>query len=332
MKLVALALGIVLGVAAIALPSRPRAVAFPDGKRFAFSIVDDTDLATVERLRPVYDVLDRHGVRTTKTVWVLESTDGAHDANRGETLRDPEYRAFIKSLQSRGFEIALHGVRGGSSLRADIRAGLDEFAREMGHYPVTHINHSRNRDNLYWGSYRFSLLPLRLTGLMMRSGASEGQDPASAHFWGDLAQKHIRYVRQFTFDEINLMRMNPSMPYRRADTPYANLWFQTSNGANLDAFEALLQAENLDRLEAEGGVCLVYAHLGAGSFNTENGVNPRFEARIRDLVSRNGWFVPAAEILDHLSRQPGWTGDIGLLERIRLETRFTVGRALGGGS
>ena len=48
------------------------AVTFPDGKRFAFTIFDDTDVGTLESLRPIYDLLAQLGLRTTKTVWPLD--------------------------------------------------------------------------------------------------------------------------------------------------------------------------------------------------------------------------------------------------------------------
>jgi hypothetical protein len=44
-------------------------VEWPNGKRFAFTIVDDTDDATVQKVRPVYDFLLELGIRSTKTVW-----------------------------------------------------------------------------------------------------------------------------------------------------------------------------------------------------------------------------------------------------------------------
>ena len=67
-------------------PPEPRAIAFPDGKRFAFSIVDDTDLTSLERVKPLYELLHRYGFRTTKTVWVMESNEVTHRPNQGATL------------------------------------------------------------------------------------------------------------------------------------------------------------------------------------------------------------------------------------------------------
>lgn len=322
-KLALVSFGMVASTVAYFLyPPSPLIVSFPEGKRFAFSIVDDTDMATLERVKPIYELLDRYGVHTTKTVWVLDTNEPGHQPNQGDTLHDPAYRTFIKELKGKGFEIALHGVRGGSSVRQDIMQGLEEFRSEIGQYPSIHVNHSLNRDNIYWGERRWSLAPFQWLYAFVGKHKFSGEDEKSAYFWGDLVKQHVRYVNQFTYGDINLLALNPSLPYRLSDKTYVNYWFPTADGDNLDRFEHLLRTENLDRLEREGGVCLVYAHMGAGSFNKGRDANPRFEARIRDLASRNGWFAPASEILDYLRKQPGWNGDLSFRETVRLELLF----------
>ena len=37
---------------------------WPNGKQFAFTIIDDTDKSTVENIKPVYDYLYSHGLKT----------------------------------------------------------------------------------------------------------------------------------------------------------------------------------------------------------------------------------------------------------------------------
>ncbi len=303
-------------------PPDPRAVTFPDGKRFAFSIVDDTDLTSLERVKPLYELLYRYGFRTTKTVWVMDSNDVTHRPNQGATLQDPAYLAFIRDLKSKGFEIALHGVRGGSSMRSEIMTGLEEFKDLLGQYPTIHVNHSLNQENIYWGENRWSFLPFRWAYALTGKYKFLGHDSTSDYFWGDWVKKHVRYVNQFTYSDINLLAVNPSIPYHLKDKPYVNYWFPTADGDGMDQFEMLLSKENLDRLEREGGVCLVYAHMGAGRFNRDGGADPRFESRLKDLASRNGWFVPASEILDYLRAQPGWRGDLSFRETVRLEILF----------
>lgn len=316
-----------LGGAALAIvmyPSTPPALTFPDGKRFAFSIVDDTDQTTVARGRPLYDVLYDAGLRTTKTVWALDKAPDAVPTDAGESLADPDYRAWILELQRKGFEIGLHGVRGGSSERAVTQAGLAYYREVLGTDPRHHVNHALNKENLYWGEHRWYFPPFRWAFGMLSSFGFDGENQASPYFWGDLARERIRYVRRFTYRDINLMTVSPWMPYRVPGMEYVPYWYDGSDGGSIDQFEALLSDENLDRLEREGGVTLVYAHLGAGSFNQGDGADPRFVARVQAVARRNGWFVPASQILDHLATQPGWTPEPSMRQQLQLELRFIL--------
>ena len=329
-SLALLALILVAGVVWVVYPPPSKPLIFPEGRRFAFSIIDDTDMATLERLKPVYAVLEKYGLKTTKTVWVFHTNDESNATNRGDSLQDTAYREFILDLQKKGFEIALHGVRGGSTPREDVVRGLEEFKNVLGQYPAMQVNHSANRDNLYWGRHLFTFTPYQWLGRAAYSHDFSGHDPNSPYFWGDLAQKHIRYVRRFTFRDPNLLTVSPTIPYRLPDKPYVNYWFPTANGNRVIEFDTLLKPENIQRLETEGGVCLVYAHLGSGSFNKGTGVDPRFENRVRELSARNGWFVPASEILDYLRTQTAWSGDLTFRERVRLDTKFLAARIIYG--
>ncbi len=66
-----------------------------------------------------------------------------------------KYLGFILDLKKKGFEIALHNVGSGSYLRNEIKKGIEEFRDKIGNYPSTHVNHSANFDNIYWGAKRF---------------------------------------------------------------------------------------------------------------------------------------------------------------------------------
>jgi hypothetical protein len=311
-------------VIVVAWPPASRAVQFPEGKRFALTIVDDTDLTTLARAKPLYDAIYAAGLRTTKTVWALPKIDRPARADHGDTLQDPGYRSFILDLKAKGFEIALHGLRGGSSPRETSIRGLDDFKLIVGADPTLFINHALNEENLYWGQHRLTVGPYRWAFGVIRHSQFSGHLPDSPFFWGDIAKQRIKYVRRFVFSEINVLRVNPSVPYTLDQTPYVNYWFDSSDGGSLDQFEALLSSDNLDRLEREGGVCIIYAHLGAGSFHKNGEVNPRFLARLREVGSRPGWFVPASELLDYLAAQPGWRPRSSLRERIRLETAYIL--------
>ena len=296
---------------------------FPDGKRFAFSILDDTDDATLANVRPVYEALRAHGFRTTKTVWAVDCPEGSPLFFAAETLQDGAYLEFVRELARDGFEIAFHGASMESSPRERTLAALELLKREIGAYPVLHCNHGYNRDSLYWGAERFRTPWLRWIA-RHAFGASwsgyEGAVEGSPYFWGDLCLQHFRYVRNFTFAELDALSVNREMPYRLESTPWVPLWFSTADAADAEEFKRRLTRQALARLEAEGGVCIVSTHLGKG-FAREGRIDPEIDALLGHLATRPGWFVPVSTILDHLraGRSERTLGGLGLL---RLELRF----------
>jgi hypothetical protein len=303
-------------------------LSFPDGKRFAFSIFDDTDHATVDNVGPVYRLLASCGLRTTKSVWLYPPKGGF----TGQCLQDPEYRAFILGLRDQGFEIALHGVGDGDYRRTDILRGLDEFKQIFGSDSLAYANHASNPSNIYWGAQRFER-PLsdvyRLTRNLLRgtSAPTAGDDPSSPYFWGDVCKERIRYIRNLTFNGINTSSYDPLMPYpvRRKET-YSNLWFSSSDGHTVSEFRDLISDENCEELERQGGVCIVYTHFGIGFVDAKGRIDPVFEERIRRLAKRPGWFVPVTPLLDHLAAARGTLADPGYVYRLRLDCRWAVDR------
>jgi hypothetical protein len=322
---------ILLGVYFLYPPAYPE-ITYPEGKKFAFSIVDDTDNSTLANTKPVYDLIEQLDMRTTKTVWVLPSKDTGLWANRGECLQDSAYREFILDLQAEGFEIALHGVRGGNSKREEIIPALEYYKAVLGDYPKININHAVNTDNLYWGEEKFGYNPIKFVySWFFPNKMYSGSVPGSEYFWGDVVQKYITYVVNFSFYDINLLKINPDMPYQDPDKPYVNYWFHTSDGGYVTSFNKLISRENIDRLEQEGGVCLVYTHL-ARDFYSGDSLNAEFKERMEYLASKDGWFVPAGEILDFLREQKKGKEVLSFREKIRLDIIWIYQKILHGSS
>ena len=48
-------------------------IKWPNNHKFAFTIFDDTDFATLKNIKPIYSFLNDIGLKTTKSVWTLES-------------------------------------------------------------------------------------------------------------------------------------------------------------------------------------------------------------------------------------------------------------------
>ncbi len=275
---------------------------FPGGARFAFTVMDDTDVATVENVRPIYRLLESLGMRTTKTVWPLRCDEGSRNFSLSETMEDPHYHDFVVDLHARGFEIAFHGATMETSTRERTVRALERFRGAFGTPPRVHANHAYNRDNLYWGVGRLDDPALRLLyriAFPQPGDFYEGHRPGSPYWWGDLCGQHIDYVRNLTFSEINLLGVNPSMPYRDPARPYVRWWFSAVDAEDADAFNALLRPENQQRLESEGGVCIVATHFGKG-FGGAGQPHPDTRRVLEQLAARNGWFPPVGELLDWL--------------------------------
>ncbi|MCS3702316.1 hypothetical protein [Salinibacter ruber] len=306
-------------------------LSFPDEKKFAFTVFDDTDNATVQNVKPVYDLLDNLGLRTTKSVWVCSPRDNFG----GQTAEDEAYLDFLYELQKKGFELASHGVGSGTFSRREILDGFERFRELFGEYPRVHANHARNPDNLYWRpqdrfAFPFSLLVKGARHLKRSLPEEGGHVEDSPHFWGDWAKRHIEYVRDLTFNKVNTLACDPRMPYRHPEKQkYSNYWFSASDGHTVEEFNALTKPENIDRLEQEGGVCVVYTHFASG-FVRDGIVDEQFAAQMRDLASRDsGWFVPVGKLLDYLREARDTSNRFpGRLYRWSVELRWLLDRVM----
>ncbi len=277
---------------------------FPGGKRFAFSVFDDTDGSTIGNVAPVYRLLAELGIRTTKSVWPLPNVPGARVG--GSTLADKDYLEFILWLQSEGFEVALHNARNHDSQRSVTLDGLARFHECLGRHPRTHCNHQSNKENIYWGADRLSSTAPRclynLATRFRRQNFFQGHVEKSPYFWGDVCKQHIDYVRNFVFDEINLLNLNPTLPYHDPSRPWVNYWFSSSEGGDVSKFCGMLSERRQDRLAEERGVCIMYTHFSDG-FCSMDRVRPEFERLMRRLSRLDGWFVPVCDLLDYLRAQ-----------------------------
>ena len=300
---------------------RPMAAAWPDGKTFSFTIFDDPDSQTAEVARMVYGFLADHGIRTTKGVWPLAPRRTPSD--HGATCGDAEFRGWLQALQQQGFEIGFHNATSHTSTREETRDGLQRFNKYFGDYPSSMSNHYYNYEGIYFADARVSDWKRAAYNVMTRGrhrGKFTGECPTHENFWGDLCQRHVRYVRNFTFREINTLSVCPWMPYHDPDRPFVNAWYASAEGANVQSFLQLLSEENQDRLEQEGGFCIAYTHFGHG-FVEGGKLSPRFCELIRRLSRKRGWFAPVSTVLDHLKPAAG-CHVIDARNRTQLELRW----------
>jgi len=301
-------------------------IQWPDGKDFAFTVFDDTDWGTVANLEPVYSFLNDLGIKTTKTVWPL-SNPGKPEGE-GSTCEDKEYLDWLLKLQQDGFEIGYHLASYNPSKRERTIEGLEKFRSLFGHYPYSMANHNLNTEGMYWGSARLSFFLTRLlynaSTKFAKNDIWEGHKPGSPYFWGDLCVEKIQYVRNFIYPEINTLKACPHMPYHDPSKPYVKKWYAASEGSGIKSFNKLVTVQNIDKLVAERGACIMYTHFAAG-FYRDGKLNDDFKKNMEYLSKKNGWFVPMNTLLGFLEQQNG-PKTLQTTERLGLELSWLAAK------
>jgi hypothetical protein len=303
---------------------------WPGGKRFAFTIFDDPDGQTVEDGKRVYGLLGDLGLHTTRGVWPGAPVRTPNSG--GATCADQEYVRHTQALQAAGFEVGYHNHTKHSSTRSEIIAGLAAFWDYFGHDPSAMANHY-NADAIYWGPAR---LTPRVRGMYVVATAGRttsrhfGHVPGHESFWGDVCRERVRYCRNFVYSDINTLAACPWMPYFDPSKPFVNAWYASTEGSNVERLLHALTEANQDRLEAEGGACIMYTHFGHGY--VEGGkLQARFVDLMRRLRRKDGWFAPVSVLLDYVRSHRGVT-QLAAGQRRRLETRWLCEKVLRGTS
>lgn len=302
-------------------------IIWPNNKKFAFTIYDDTDRANLEDCRIIYDYLDKLSFKTTKSVWVGRNKESNSDA--GITCDDKSYLIWLKEIQKKGFEIGYHNTTFNSSKRLEIDNGLKKFVQLFGHTPRAMANHSSNKENIYWGADRLSGFRKIIYNILTRfkkNNYYKGQDSSSLYFWGDLCKKNITFVRNFVFSDINTLKKCPYMPYKDIGKPFVNYWFASSEGNNSKKFIKCISNENQDRLEKEGGACIMYTHFADG-FCKNGKLSEEFKKQMLRLSKKDGWFVSTTTLLEFL-KDKNQGGFINNNQKANLEWKWLLDKVL----
>jgi len=302
-------------------------IQWPNNKQFAFTVFDDTDRANLRDNQLIYEYLDELNFKTTKSVWIKEGKQ--KQENQGITCDDKQYLSWLLELKNKGFEIGYHNTTYQSSLRDEIEEGLKTFVKTFGHNPKVMANHSANEENIYWGSNRLSgsrKLIYNILTSFKKNKFYKGHEKTSAYFWGDLCEEYITYVRNFVFSDINTLKNCPYMPYQDQTKPYVKYWFASSEGNNVKIFNKCISDENQDRLEKEGGACIMYTHFADG-FCQNGKLSEEFKQQMGRLSKKNGWFVTVSTLLDFLKTK-NETHTINYRQRIILEWKWLLDKLI----
>ena len=92
------------------------------------------------------------------------------------------------------------------------------------------------------------------------------------------------------------------MPYKDITKPFVNYWFASSEGNNVETFNKCISDKNQDKLENEGGACIMYTHFADG-FSKNGKISEKFREQMTKLSKRDGWFVPVSTLLEFLKKE-----------------------------
>lgn len=295
---------------------------WPQDKKFAFTIFDDTDNARLEDVKLVYDFLLSLDIKTTKSVWVLPPSEKPRIG--GADLSDPLYRHYVQYLAKNGVEIGLHNASATHTKREKTITAFETFNDYIGYYPRSFANHADNRENIYWGGKRLSGIYKEAFEIFKKQ-QFEGEVKESDYYWGDIAKQHLHYIRNFVFSDLNTFKEDPYTPYFDATKPFVKSWFSSSNGATIKEFNDLVTPDAIDKLEAERGYSIVYTHFC--SFVKNGELNPTFIETMEYLSKKNVWLVPVSTLLDYIAKQRGKVIGLNYWKRKKLETRWLYQQA-----
>ena len=284
---------------------------YPSGHTFAFTIVHDADSAYSQRLAPLFEQFDALKLKITVTVFVFwadwghqggiwSTWDRIQDpskkwlAPKGVPLVDEGERAFYLNLAARGHEIGMHTPSDTSDTAEQLQEAFNYFSKVFGHPPTIYVEHShasnletfenQGRDAKS-GYYSLATLKLYHPWVWVDGplGLPSNDDP---HYYDLIASKGAPFSNE------EAKRYQYEKVFARTGK------WRLSDG---DGFLQAYSESNVDDLERNRGIALVYTHLDSRWLDPQTRkMRTSLAERLRYISSKNGWFVPAGEILDRV--------------------------------
>ena len=279
---------------------------YPNGHAFAFTIVHDADSAYSRRLAPLFEVFDRLGFRISVTAfpfwaeWAKNGkiwsqwhrTDREFFAPKAVPLTDKNERDFYEQLATRGHEVGMHSPSDTSDTRKDLTRAFEYFKQVFGSYPKVYVEHSSTSNK--------------------EAQSNEGANPASIYYNTDLLNHYGPWIwvdgpgalpdqKQEQFYDIIAANGSPFSRFALEQYGIKKGFMRTGkwNEATGDGFLQWYSEKNIDSLEKNRGMALVYTHLDSKWLDPETRrIRSSIENRLRYLASKHGWFAPAGTILD----------------------------------
>jgi hypothetical protein len=282
---------------------------YPHGHAFAFTIVHDADSAYSRRLAPLFDEFDRLNLKLTVTAFVFWASwakqgriwsqwNRAADpflAPIAVPLADTTEREFYLDLAARGHDVAMHTASETSDTTDDLRRAFECFAGSFGRAPTVYVEHSRR-------SKKDAL-------------ENEGANPRSKYYSLGVLNDYSPWVwvdgplgwpsaQEPKFYDLRAANGAPFTEKAAQKYGLKKVFMRTGKGRQGDGegFLDWYSTDNIDELERDRGLALVYTHLNEKWLDLQTcKMREPLRERLRYLAAKNGWFAPAAKILDRVA-------------------------------
>ena len=102
--------------------------------------------------------------------------------------------------------------------------------------------------------------------------------------------------------------------------------YKRKDGGEIWCYGKAISDVNQDRLEEEGGACIMYTHFADG-FCKNGKLSEKFKKQMNRLSKKDGWFVPTSILLDFLKTK-NTIQIINSKQRTRLEWKWLLDKLI----
>jgi len=150
-------------------------------------------------------------------------------------------------------------------------------------------------------------------------------------FGGIYVKKRLIILEILYFLRLTFLRLHLTFCISGHPLNMLIIGYISTEAPDIESFSKLLTVENISKLESDNGVCIIYTHFGNG-FVKDGILDERFKSIISYLAARNGWYVPASELLDYIQKHNNKITTLSYFQEFYLSFKWLVWKLFHGTS